>query len=273
MAFIYSTLNSTVLNQEVHVDLFIPTDRYTDRTPDGIIYFLHGMGSNESDFREQTARARYSRDNNLAMVFLAAYQSFFTDMKYGLKYFTYITEELPRLIKKIYGLSFPREKTYIAGLSMGGYGALYVGMSRPDLYGGIGGFSGAVDLGWMVRAVKAQGAGDGEGNAFVNIFGNDLEFTDDHDLFRLAEKIAALPAEEQPRIFCCCGRQDDSYDIHNQNIRLKEHMEKLPLARYQYREWDGIHEYGVWDRGLVHAISFFLENDYDKKVLRLWRSE
>ena len=275
MAFIRSVVNSLVMNIETHVDIYIPTDRLKDRTrkPDGIIYFLHGIGSSEEDFAEQSAAARYARDNTLVMVYPYGLQSFWHDMKYGPKYFTYITEELPELLKAVYGLEFPREKTFIAGLSMGGYGAMYIGMSRPDLYGGIANFSGAVDIRMMAEEIKKMDNIEGDSRAFVQVFGDDLEVGDDRDLFCLAEKISKLPKEQQPRIFSCCGRQDDLFFLHDQNMKLKTYMEGLGLADYVYREWDGIHEYAFWDRALVHAIAFFLRNDYDEKTLAHWRCE
>ena len=275
MAFIRSVVNSLVMNLETHLDVYIPTDRLKDRSrkPDGIIYFLHGIGSSEEDFAEQSAAARYARDNNLVMVYPYGMQSFYNDMKYGPKYFTYITEELPEILKAVYGLEFPREKTFIAGLSMGGYGAMYLGLSRPDLYAGIANFSGAVDIKMMADEIKKMDKIEGDSSAFVQVFGEELEVPDDKNLFRLAEKVAALPKEEQPMIFSCCGRQDDLFFLHDQNIRLKNHMEKLGFREYVYKEWDGIHEYAFWDRALVHAISFFLKNDYEKKILNRWRCE
>ena len=86
MAYINSTIYSNVLRQEVALDLFLPNDK-PDRgiiEPQGVIYFLHGLGSSEKRFREYTAVNRYAADNDLAMVYVSAPQSFYNDMKYGL---------------------------------------------------------------------------------------------------------------------------------------------------------------------------------------------
>ena len=76
MAYINSTIYSNVLMQEVALDLFLPNDK-PDRgiiEPQGVIYFLHGLGSSEKRFREYTAVNRYAADNDLAMVYVSAYE-------------------------------------------------------------------------------------------------------------------------------------------------------------------------------------------------------
>lgn len=271
MAFINATLYSNVLAQNVHVDLFLPNDRaeHAPRKPRAVIYFLHGMGSCEREFREYTAANRYARENHVAMVYLSAPQAFYNDMKYGMAYYTYITEELPSLLSSLYGLEMPREKTFVAGLSMGGYGALRIGLSRPDIFGGLACFSGACDIRAMADFARQNRGGEAE--AFVPVFGENLEISDEQDPFWLAEQVAKLPKEKQPRIFMACGKQDDLYNLHDQSIKLKNHIQSLPIADYKYMEWDGVHDYSFWDRAMMHAIAFFLNNGYDEKKIKLWR--
>ena len=69
------------------------------------------------------------------------HHSFYSNMVYGGKYFTYLTEELPKVLAATFQISTRREDTFIAGLSMGGYGALMCGLRRPDRYGGCAGFA------------------------------------------------------------------------------------------------------------------------------------
>ena len=113
MAFINGTFNSVVMDQEVMLDLFIPRDEGKNGLAElnGIIYFLHGMGSSQKRFREFTAANRYCMDNKLAIVYISAPMSFYTDMAYGLKYYTYITEELPKFLKSAYNLDFPKDSS------------------------------------------------------------------------------------------------------------------------------------------------------------------
>lgn len=279
MAFISSSVFSGRLGQEVSIDLYLPND-YTDgksiTQPQAIIYFLHGLSRGQQYFKELSATSRYARDNQLAVVYISAPQSWYSDMVHGLKYYTYITEELPKLLKSIYGLEFPREKTFLAGLSMGGYGTWKIGLSRPDLFSAMAPMSAPCDIkmmAGMIKQLKAAGKDTSALDSVVQAFGDDLEIKDSDDIFYLLEKVSGLPAELQPRIRSMCGKQDELVSIYKQNVKLDEFAQTLPLADYKFWKWDGAHEYSFWDRAILHAIAFFLENDYDEKEIRKWRCE
>jgi len=274
MAFINGTFYSNVLEQEVMLDLYLPNDRAenTIKAPDGVIYFLHGMGSSQKRFREYTAANRYMMDNHLAIVYISAPMSFYSDMKYGMKYYTYITEELPKFLESAYNLKFPREKTFLAGLSMGGYGTLKIGLNHPEMFGAIAPFSAPCNMKGMLAQAK-QGVTVGDMSLYKAVLGEDLEMKDTDDPYWLIKKVSELPADQQPRIRLMCGRQDELAMIYKQNVAFDEYAKTLPLADYKFMAWDGGHEYAFWDRALMHAVAFFLENDYDKDRLKLWRSE
>ncbi|MBR4036639.1 MAG: hypothetical protein IKJ05_07935 [Oscillospiraceae bacterium] len=70
-----------------------------------------------------------------------------------------------------------------------------------------------------------------------------------------------------------CGKQDELAMIYKQNVEFNEFASKLPLADYKFMSWSGGHEYAFWDRAMMHACAFFLENDYDKKRIELWRDD
>ena len=273
MAFINGTFNSVVMDQEVMLDLFIPRDEGKNGLAElnGIIYFLHGMGSSQKRFREFTAANRYCMDNKLAIVYISAPMSFYTDMAYGLKYYTYITEELPNFLKVNYNLDFPREKTFLAGLSMGGYGTIRIGLNHPDKFGAIAPFSAPTNMRKMRDSMLGQPRESL--STFINAFGEGLDMTDVDDPWALFEKTSKLPAEQQPRIRLMCGKQDELFNIYDQNVIFHEYAKTLPLADYKFMSWTGGHEYMFWDRALMHAIAFFLNNDYDKERIRLWQDD
>ncbi len=278
MAFINGTFYSNVLEQEVMLDLYLPNDRSASdkseepiKAPDGVIYFLHGMGSSQQRFREFTAANRYCYDNHLAIVYISAPMSFYSDMKYGMKYYTYITEELPKFLKSAYNLDFPREKTFLSGLSMGGYGTLKIGLNHPEMFGALAPLSPPTNMRKMAAGMK--NAPRETISTFVNVLGEDLEMRNEDDPYWLIEQVSKLPAKEQPRIRLMCGKQDKLADIYVQCCEFHDFAKDLPLADYKFMSWEGAHEYAFWDRALMHAISFFLNNDYAEDRLKLWRSE
>ena len=272
MSFINSTVYSNILRQDIHLDLFMPQDKpeYGITKPKAVIYFLHGLGSSEKQFREYTATNRYARDNDVAVVYISAPQSFYSDMKYGLPYYTYITEDLPQILKSIYGLDFPREKTFIAGLSMGGYGAFRIGLSRPDIFGACASLSGACDIRGMAERIKQMPEIKGDYLSAIPVFGEKLEISEDRDLFRLADKVSKMPKEQQPRIFLCMGKQDPLPGLIEGAHALRDRIRESGIENFKYMEWDGGHDYLFWDRAMMHIMAYFLENDYDKEKIGYW---
>ncbi len=269
MAFIKVDLFSEMLYQNIGVDLFFPLDfeEYKDvNEVRGVIYLLHGMKGNSSSWFNYTAALRYARENNLILISPTVHNSFYADNYAGEKYFKYVSEELPQKLNKMFNIPTDREKTFIAGLSMGGFGAMLLGLSRPDLYAACASFSGAVGL--LQNEIK-----DKE-EPFVKrflmpILGPEFKAREDLELPVLAKKVSELEKEKQPKILCTCGTEDYLYKA---NVMFKDYMKTLPLE-FTYMQWTGTHDWDFWDRSLAIAINFFLNNDYDKKVHSAWEYE
>ena len=85
-----------------------------------VLYLLHGMSDDHSTWIRRTSVERYATQYGLALVMPNAHRSYYTDMACGLKYWTYVSEELPRLMHTFFKISDRREDTFVAGLSMGG---------------------------------------------------------------------------------------------------------------------------------------------------------
>ena len=82
---------------------------------------------------------------NLIVIMPGAERSFYADMEHGYKYWTYISEELPSIMKSFFPISDKREDTFVAGLSMGGYGAMKLAFNHPERYAAAASLSSAVD--------------------------------------------------------------------------------------------------------------------------------
>lgn len=97
-----------------------------------MLYLLHGLSDNHSCWLRRTAVDRYAEEYGIAVVMPEVQRSFYCDMAHGPAYFTYIADELPQICQRLFRLSDKREDTFIAGNSMGGYGALKAALSRPE---------------------------------------------------------------------------------------------------------------------------------------------
>ena len=129
----------------------------------------------------------------MAVIMPEVQRSFYCDMTNGPRYFTYIVDELPALCQRLFRVSARREDNFVAGLSMGGYGAMKAALSRPERYAAAASFSGAVDVAARL---------DSHPDIFQATCGGTLRAED--DLFRLAEKTAG----ERPRLYRCVEETD-----------------------------------------------------------------
>lgn len=269
MAFFTMKLQSQTLASPTTVRLFLPCDLENNPPIRGVITLLHGFTNDGDDWVNKSAALRYAGENSLALIIPDAANSFYNDMAAGPAYYTWLTEELPMLLRRMVNLPAEREKNAVCGLSMGGYGALLLGLSKPERYFACASFSGVVHLGMMLQ-VKHNPLVQ---QVFSPVFGLSLSLPENRDIFRLAERAAALPEALRPRILCTSGKQDiEPYYVYNQNIALAEHMADLPLD-FEFRAWDGLHEWSVWDRSLALAIDRFFVPGYADKVKAAWTAE
>lgn len=269
MAVITCKMRSESLQTMTEVRVYYPCDlpAAVGSEVKGVVTLLHGFTNDSESWQDFTAAIRYAADNGLALVMPDASNSFYQDMVYGGAYYTWLTQEMPALLGKMLRLPAEREKNFICGLSMGGYGALLLALREPGRYAACASFSGAVDVGLMLAAKEQAPA---VGLVFGPVFGPELALPEQADLYRLAEKVSRLPRAQQPRILCTVGRQDHApYFIYEQNARFCEFARRLPLD-YTYMEWDGVHEWNFWDRSLVQAIDLFIQPGYAGKVQSGW---
>ena len=146
MAFLQVNLFSESLMRTVNVNVILPADNVP--APDAeeykTLYLLHGIFGSQNDWITGTNVQRWALEKNLAVVMPAGENMFYLDQEdthalYG----QFIGRELPALMRRMFRLSPRREDSFIAGLSMGGYGALRNGLKYADQFGAIAGLSSA----------------------------------------------------------------------------------------------------------------------------------
>jgi putative tributyrin esterase len=211
------------------------------------LYLFHGLSDDHTIWQRRTSIERYVEPLNLAVVMPAVHRSFYTDMAVGYRYWTFISEELPELARHFFPLSAAREDNFVAGLSMGGYGAFKLALTYPDRYAAAASLSGALD---MVRAAKEN---DEEWQAEIKrIFGNRRNIArSGNDLFYLAEKVAKGKGPRLP-LYQWCGTEDVLYPA---NVRFHKHAQALELD-LTYEEGPGEHEWKYWDQQIQRVLDW-----------------
>ncbi len=211
------------------------------------LYLLHGLSDDHSIWMRHTSIERYVRNLNLCVVMPQVHRSFYTDMKHGGTFWTFVSEELPALCERMFPLSPLREDRFVAGLSMGGYGAFKLGLRCPERFAGAASLSGAVDI---VGLYNPEGMEDK--TFWSDIFGtiDDLRGSDD-DLAAVAQRLIQS-GEQLPRFYMACGTEDFLYQ---NNVSFRDRFGKgLDLT---YEEGPGAHEWAFWDQYIQRALAFF----------------
>lgn len=210
-----------------------------------VLYLLHGLSDDHTIWVRRTSLERYVEGRELVVVMPAAHRSFYTDMACGYRYQTHLVEELPTLVSAWFPLSSAREDTFVAGLSMGGYGAFKFALSYPHRYGAAASLSGALDM--------ARLAAEGERQVEMQaVFGDPTRVAGSaHDLFHLVER-AVRQGVDVPPLYQWCGTEDFLY---GDNLRFRDLARRyaLPLT---YEEGSGAHEWGVWDRQIRRVLDW-----------------
>ena len=243
MAHLRCDFHSESLGFVTCMEAFLPDTGALSETP--VVWLLHGLGDNATGWSRLTAVERYARACGAAVIMPEVQRSFYTDMALGPRYFTFVREELPAVCRRMFGLSPAREKNYVMGLSMGGYGALKCAFRSPERYMGCASFSGAVDIAARARTEAPMTRGE-----LMAIFGPELTVPEDCDLFRLLEK--GNP-KALPRFFMTCGEQDGLYA---ENCRLASALTAAG-ADSAFRHFPGDHTWDLWDKSLAMAMEYF----------------
>ena len=184
----------------------------------------------------------------LAVVMPAVHRSFYTDMAHGANYWAFISEELPTLARSFFPLAEEREANFVAGLSMGGYGAFKLALTYPERYAAAASLSGVLDVVHSLKSTQ-DAARLAERQ---RIFG-DLDAVEGspHDLLYLARQVAHS-GTAQPQLYQCCGTEDPLYA---NNVRARESLRSLGLA-LTYEDGPGAHDWGYWDQQIQRVLAW-----------------
>ena len=222
-------------NGQIGIESNVGTEAYK------CLYLLHGLSDDQTIWMRRTSIERYASEYGICVVMPCAGRSFYCDTAYGANYYTYIAKELPMRMREFFHVSGKREDNYIAGLSMGGYGALKIALREPDTFCAGAGLSPCGDLSYSSFTDLMQ-----------IIFGS-TQVPENDDLMCLAQKQKENP--NKPRLFMAIGKEDFLYESC-QSLRkeLTEHYD------FTYYEEAGIgHSWVFWDAQIQQVLKWMFE--------------
>lgn len=221
---------TVVLPQATEAQIGIETGPAPDQGPP-VLYLLHGMSDDHTAWLRYSSIERYATQLGLAVVMPAVARSFYADEAHGHRYWTFLSEELPSVVGQFLRVSDRREDTFVAGLSMGGYGALKWAFRQPERFAAAATMSGALDVVAFSRMPERAELPE-------RIFGGMPGPGD--DLFALLE---AADPETLPSLYVGCGTEDRLFEG---NTRFVDAAYDRGLdVEVNFRPGD--HEWGFWD--------------------------
>lgn len=216
-----------------------------DGPPPPVLYLLHGLTDDHTAWTRWTSIERYAADRGLAVVMPAVHRSFYANEAYGMRFWDFLSDELPRVVERFFRVSTRREDTFVAGLSMGGYGAMKWALREPARFAAAATLSGALDLAYIqeydlrphMRSLVAR------------VFADRRVAGTDEDLLHL---VKAADPDALPRLMLRCGTEDH---LVKQNERFVAACQAAGVgvdAAYA----PGAHEWPFWDEHIRTVIDW-----------------
>lgn len=268
MAIMKIDVYSKTMNRTVTLEVIAPVEALKPGDTMAALYLLHGVQGSFINWSTAVHAFRLlgvnnmKREKKLAIIMVSGDNSFYHDAPdRSANYEQFLAEELPLLTRAMLPLSAAREDTYIAGLSMGGYGALRTGLLYPQVFGFAGGLSSALLTQHMEGAVD-EGVFFRRREFLKTVFGcelNGIEKTE-HDVMELSHRLLAKVETgegslQMPKLYLACGEQDGLLPLSRE---LHADWEKLGIE-HRYEEHEGNHEWAFWEWGLGRILEFFNE--------------
>lgn len=259
MPFLTYNFRSNQLQLACSMNVILPQDADDSQVgPDGdagfpVLYLLHGLSDDHSVWMRRTSIERYAAEMGLAIIMPAVNRSFYTDMVVGPRYWTFISEELPAVCQHMFRISTRREDTFVAGLSMGRYGAFKLAMSQPHRFAAAASLSGVLDLSHRIQEADGPAWAPEWREELTHVFGEPEHFPGSkHDTMHLATELAASDGPK-PAMYQCCGSNDF---LIKHNHRFRDHARSLGLD-LTYHEHPGYeHSWDYWDKTIQDVLAW-----------------
>jgi len=254
MAYLKLQYMSAALSGMTTIHAYLPTDAMSGtpvEPPFKTVYFLPGYSNDAFNMMSYLGLRRECELKGIAIIIPDGNNSFYVDHPERMCcYSTFAGKELVEMTRKLLPLSAKREDTFIGGISMGGYGALYNGLKFRDTFSKIIAFSPSVSVYDLIIGHDFMFPQE----IFINACGSKEDYMNsDLNLDRFYRE---TPNEEIPKLYMCCGQQDGL--VVNAVNRFASVLDEKKFP-YIYTKGDGNHELDYWERHLDEAFSFLMD--------------
>ena len=227
-------------------------ERSAKRVNYPVLYLLHGLGGSFENWTAKTRLKEYATQYRIIVVTPEGSDGWYTDSATVAtdKYETYLLQELICDVEQRFRAIRRREGRAIAGLSMGGYGALKFGVKYPDKFVFAGSMSGAFDPTGRSETNPGFAWGFLRHSVF-KVFGPEGDpARAANDLHRLFRYLPPGRISSLPYLYFDCGT-DDGFLNTNRELAAILRERKIP---HEYRELPGDHSWVYWDQRVREVL-------------------
>lgn len=259
-------LQSKLVNTTLPYSVILPPDyRTSSTTRYPVLYLLHGYAAHYSDWVTHTNVADYAAQYRMIVVTPEGNNGWYTDGagKATDKYETYILKELIPDVQMRFRTIESRYGRGIAGVSMGGYGALKFGLKSPATFAFAGSLSGALAVPTWTDD-DFQNLKSIRDSAFDTFGPLGSETRKANDIFEITRGFTPARVAAAPYIYLDCGTEDIFVSDNNRFAALLREK-KIP---HEFRELPGGHSWPYWDQQVQEVLKIAAQKLRAKKASR-----
>ena len=248
--------HSALVGKTLPYNVVLPPDYRRSRvTRYPVLYLLHGLSGHYSDWLTRTNVADYASKYRMIIVTPEGNDGWYTDSATvpSDKYESYFINELMPDVQRRYRTIESRYGRGVAGLSMGGYGALKFGLRYPGTFSFAASMSGALDAAsWPEKSLIAGAIRD----SVLRVFGNDgSETRKANDIFEMARRATPAQIAALPYLYFDCGTEDPVCPS-NPGFAGLLREKKIP---HEFRQLPGNHSWQYWDQQVQEVLKIAAE--------------
>jgi S-formylglutathione hydrolase FrmB len=252
----------------MHYRILLPADYENSSRRYPVLFLLHGLIGSYVDWESRTHLDDYAAALPLIIAMPDGDDAWYTNSPSNSqeKWEDYIIKDFIPYIDRTYRTIQTRHARAIAGLSMGGYGAMKFALKYPATFIFAASFSGAAGV---VHDPDAKiGMAPKYDQQLRDIFGPGITPTrTDNDLFELAQK--RQPAQ-LPYLMLTCGTEDGWLASNREFVVLLQEQK----IRYEYHESAGAHSWAYWDEQLAKMLPLLMQKFFQQpEVPKLFPKE
>lgn len=256
MALFQVNMFSASLKRNISFNAILPVDPMfspaSEVKPLKTMYLLHGYTGSCNSWLTELNLSEISFKNNLAIILPSGENHFYIDdLKSRTMYGEYLGKEIVDFTRNIFPLSRKSEDTIIAGISMGGYGAIRNGLKYSDTFGHIIGISPALIMDQLTSSSDEPNMIGVTRGYFERVFG-DLSIVTETDANPevLAKKLKSS-GKTVPDIYFACGKNDI---LVLASRKFSGFLKELGIPHI-YEESPGTHDSAFFDPCLTKALA------------------